>query len=240
MARPHTAAPPRFYFSFRSPYSWLAYRDLIERYPDVAGALDWIPFWEPDGLTERLLTEAGGRFVYSPMSREKHLYVLQDVRRLCAERGIAMTWPIDREPRWEVPHLAYIAAVETGRGPKFLDQVYRARWEDGRDICDPAVIADLGAEVGVGADLAHAVDDEEVRARGVEKLFRAYRDDVFGVPFLVIRREKFWGVDRLPAFAAAVRMSAPRPDTAREPALDLLLASAVGLSSDHGHAGGCG
>ncbi|MFD3697137.1 hypothetical protein ACFWUZ_13460 [Streptomyces sp. NPDC058646] len=35
--------PPRFYFSLRSPYSWLAYRDLHERHPDVADVLEWRP-----------------------------------------------------------------------------------------------------------------------------------------------------------------------------------------------------
>ena len=45
---------PRWYFSFRSPYSWLAYRDLISRYQDVAELIDWLPFWEPDPRSEQM------------------------------------------------------------------------------------------------------------------------------------------------------------------------------------------
>lgn len=39
---------PRWYFSFRSPYSWMAYRDLMADHRDVAERIDWLPFWEPE------------------------------------------------------------------------------------------------------------------------------------------------------------------------------------------------
>src|SRR4030095_2728769 len=50
-----TPRQPVFYFSLRSPYSWLAYRDLLDRYPDVAERVRWEPFWEPDESWRQLL-----------------------------------------------------------------------------------------------------------------------------------------------------------------------------------------
>jgi len=222
---------PRFYFSLRSPYSWLAYRELLDRYGDVAERLEWVPFWEPDALSERLLTELGGQFPYSAMSRAKHLYILQDVARLAKARGLSLTWPVDREPVWEIPHLGYLVARENGCGPEYIAAAYRARWEHGRNICDPAVIAEIGSSLGINAVVS---DDPARRAEGARILLEICRDGVFGVPFFVHGFSRYWGLDRLGEFADHIRAQTPAAQSMPE------LVAANGLSSDHGHAGGCG
>jgi 2-hydroxychromene-2-carboxylate isomerase len=233
---------PRWYFSFRSPYSWFAYLDLVERHRAVAEAIEWIPYWEPDEWTGRLLAEANQTFSYSPMSRDKHFYILQDARRISRARGLSMTWPLDRTPHWEVAHLAYLAAHDAGCGPEFVAGVYRARWEEGRDISDRATIADVARRIGADPAVADALDDPGLRQRGAEALARGTRDGVFGVPFFVHGREKFWGVDRLDAYVAAFTPTGP-PATATAvadpvaPDADELVLVPQG---DGGHAGGCG
>jgi len=232
--------PPRFYFSLRSPYSWLAYRDLLEHHPRVADALEWVPFFEPDEVSAKLLAEAGGAFPYTPMSAEKHRYILQDVRRLAAERGLSFSWPVDRDPVWEVPHLGYLAAARHGRGPQYVELAARARWELGLDVCDRTVIAGFGAELDLDPEeLATASDDPELRAEGVRVLLEIQRDGVFGVPFFVDHYDKYWGVDRLPAFVAA--LTAKDPGLA-DPPLNAPFADApfADVRVDDGHAGGCG
>ncbi|WP_369390537.1 2-hydroxychromene-2-carboxylate isomerase [Streptomyces sp. CG1] len=220
---------PRWYFSFRSPYSWIAYRDLLERYPDVAEEIDWLPFWEPDTAATQELAQRGITLPYVPMSREKHLYILQDVRRLTRERGLDMVWPQDKEPVWEVAHLAYLVAERHGRGRVFIDAVYRARWEQGRNISDREVMADIGRNLGIDPEaLATAGTDPALRADGIRHLELIHRDGVFGVPYFIDGFEKFWGVDRLAAFVDLAR--ARRGDAAASPTPML----------DQGHAGGCG
>ncbi len=135
---PRVKKPPRWYFSLRSPYSWFAYLDLTQRYPEVADSLEWIPFWEPDRTTQAMLDEAGVVLPIVEMSRAKNFYILQDLARISKARGLRMTVPIDKDPNWEVSHLAYLAAKAQGLGPQFVDAVYRARWQEGRDITDPA------------------------------------------------------------------------------------------------------
>lgn len=197
---------PRWYFSFRSPYSWMAYRDLIGQYPDVAEQIEWLPFWEPDEPTLDHLERDNIRLPYVPMSKEKHLYILQDVRRLARARGLEMVWPVDPAPRWEVSHLAYVVAAELGAGREFIAAVYRARWEHGEDISLPDTMRRIGKDLDLDPELlagAHA--DPEVRTKGLDALNSLYRDGVFGVPYFISGFEKFWGVDRLQLFAKAVR-----------------------------------
>ncbi|MFJ2847503.1 2-hydroxychromene-2-carboxylate isomerase [Streptomyces griseofuscus] len=233
MAAPRRSARPRWYFNLRSPYSWLAHRRLTEHHPELADALEWCPFWEPDARSAALLAEVGGAFPYTAMSKAKHLYILQDVRRLAHQDGLRLAWPTDRDPVWEIPHLAYLAADEAGLGRAFVSRAYQLRWEEGRDICDRAVMGELAVELGLPFDLlAGASDDEELRARGVRALLDVDRDGVFGIPFFIHDREKFWGVDRLDAFVRSVAGSG-------EPAWGEPVV-ALGAGGDQGHAGGCG
>jgi 2-hydroxychromene-2-carboxylate isomerase len=239
--------PPRFYFSFRSPYSWLAYRDLMSDYPDVAQRLTWIPFWEPDELSQRMLTEAGASFPYVDMSRPKSHYILRDVRRLVTSRGLALTWPVDREPWWEVAHLAYLVARRYGAGPRFIARVYQARWEQGRDISDRDAIAAIGAELGLPpGELRAAVDNPAVRQEGLAALLSIYKDGVFGVPFFTCGRDQYWGVDRLAGFAAAVRdsrtttVATPATETRAQVTIPAGAPAGPERAADPGHAGGCG
>jgi 2-hydroxychromene-2-carboxylate isomerase len=232
-----TAADPRFYFSLRSPYSWLAQHDLAERYPDVAARTCWRPFWEPDEHSQDLLDADGGKFLYTPMTKEKHLYILQDVRRLAEERDLAVSWPVDRDPHWEVPHLPYFLAEGAGVGREYVAAVSRARWELGQDICDPAVITRIGAGLGLDPTRVRwAPEDPALREQAGDALLALHHDGVFGVPFFVVGRDKFWGVDRLPAFAAKLRQRFPAPRAA-------ISGQPVGVAAasfDDGHAGGCG
>jgi 2-hydroxychromene-2-carboxylate isomerase len=217
---------------------------LVNRHVDVAARLEWIPFWEPDEWSERLLTEAGGQFIYTPMPRAKHLYILHDVRRLAAQRALTVSWPVDRSPCWEVPHLGYLVAARYGRGHEFIQCVYHARWQDGRDICDRNTVADVAQDLGLDPnELANAADDPDARVEGVQMLLASHRDGVFGVPFFVNRFDKYWGIDRLEAFVTSLRespdasWSRANPNRGPEFAVQALAWAAFG---DGGHAGGCG
>ncbi|MFI9644795.1 2-hydroxychromene-2-carboxylate isomerase [Streptomyces sp. NPDC052040] len=229
---------PRFYFSLRSPYSWLAYMELTEHHKDLMERLEWLPFFEPDETSARMLQERGGRFPYSEMSREKNRYVLQDVGRITKARGIAVNWPVDVEPVWEVPHLGYLVAAREGRGHDYVAAAYHARFSEGRNICDPATIADIGRDLGIGSEvISRAAEDPDLRERGADILMEVCKDGVFGVPFFVQGFTRYWGLDRLDAFVEHLRTKAPSvtylaPATAG--------AVGVGRSADDGHAGGCG
>ncbi|WP_216207111.1 2-hydroxychromene-2-carboxylate isomerase [Amycolatopsis aidingensis] len=229
---------PRMYFSLRSPYSWLALHDLHTRHADLLDVLEWRPAWDPDPESEALLIRAGGRYLYTPMSREKHLYALRDVRRLASARGLRVVWPVDRSPRWEVSHLAYLVAEGAGRGEGFATAVCRARWEEGRDISDPAVVAEIGETLGLdGARLAGAAEDPALVEAGTDSLMAMYRDGVFGVPFFVHGGEQFWGIDRLEMFVEHVRSLGVAGVQRNADAVGAEVAMAAG---DDGHAGGCG
>ncbi|GAA1767049.1 2-hydroxychromene-2-carboxylate isomerase [Luedemannella helvata] len=224
--------PPRLYFSFRSPYSWLTVQRLRAAVPDADTSLEWLPYWDPDEVTERALKARGAQFHYVQMSRAKHLYLLFDTKRLAQRLGVAMAWPIDVDCWWELPHLAFLAARREGRASAFYDEIVSARWGRGEDICAPDVVRRAAEAAGFDPALAvGAPDDEAIRAEAVDCLATAYDDDVFGIPYLKWGRHRFWGYDRLDGFLEVWAQAAPAAPVA---------APTGQVAFDTDTAGGCG
>lgn len=213
---------PRLYFSLRSPYSWMAVHRLRQAVPDAFERFDVLPYWEPDAGTEQGLAERGAEVHYAHMSRAKHRYILMDTKRLALAAGLSMAWPVDVDPWWELPHLAWLRARRLGRAVEFYDALVAARWERGDDICTPGVVRAAAVTAGVDPELALAApDDPALRTEGLDALESSYQDDIFGVPYLLWGPHRFWGLDRVDTFLRMWRPDdgspaapAPAPDRA--------------------------
>jgi 2-hydroxychromene-2-carboxylate isomerase len=228
---------PRLYFSFRSPYSWMALHRIAVARPDYAEQVLLLPYWDPDPTTEAALRARDAELHYVPMSKAKHLYILQDTKRIAARLGLSMAWPIDIDPWWEVPHLAWLRARRQGQGAELYAALCAARWGRGENICDPQVLRKAADAAGLdGTALAAAVDDPQTRAEGVDCLVRAYDDDVFGIPYGRVGRDRFWGLDRVDDFLRALGDT-----TGDDPGPGPVAASVpVSAAYDRDTAGGCG
>ncbi|HET6743191.1 MAG TPA: DsbA family protein, partial [Kribbella sp.] len=184
---------PRMHFSFRSPYSWMASIKLRRRVPDAFSRLELIPYWDPDQRTRAQLEARDAEFHYAGMSKAKHLYILHDTRAQARRLGLAIHWPVDIDPWWELPHLAWWLCRRQGRGEQFFDALMAARWERGENICERPVIEDVCARLGWDAgELVAAPDSDELRHEAVEALVRAYHDDIFGIPYFRTGHHRFW------------------------------------------------
>jgi 2-hydroxychromene-2-carboxylate isomerase len=198
-------------FSLRSPYSWIALEVARRHRPRLFDEVEMRPYWEPDPATASALAERGADLPYRSMSRAKHRYILVDARRLARSQGLSIAWPVDVDPHWEVCHSAWIAAQELGVGERLYDALCAARWGLGSDICDPKVVASAAADAGLDPAIARAFEDPTIREKGVRALYDAWYDDIFGVPYFRVGRDRFWGFDRLPLFLDALAGVAPAP-----------------------------
>src|ERR671922_138859 len=93
-SRPVSARPTLF-FSFRSPFSWLLVERLRRHVADAHERIEFVPFWEPDPRMAAALAERDAGLHYVPMSKAKHLYILQDTKRLAGRLGLEMACPVD-------------------------------------------------------------------------------------------------------------------------------------------------
>jgi 2-hydroxychromene-2-carboxylate isomerase len=197
---------PRVFFSFRSPYSWLALEHLSRAVPDMMECFRFVPFWDPDAEMDEALKATGREMLYVQMSKAKHLYLLQDTKRIASQLNLSMAWPIDIDPWWEVPHLAWLEAARQRRGWEFYRALVEARWWRGANICDPNVVSGLADQLGMnGPKLANVASDPDTRRTALDCLIEASDDGIFGIPYFRLGRQRFWGLDRVQDFIRALQ-----------------------------------
>jgi 2-hydroxychromene-2-carboxylate isomerase len=169
-------------FDVISPFAYLAFARLPQLPAHVR--LEYVPV-----LLAGLLKQFGqvGPAEIPSKRRFTYRFVLWRARRL----GLPMRMP-PAHPFNPLAALRLIIAAGSDRraAAVVLDAVFR----DGRDVSDPAVIAELAGVLGVAEPQA-ALADPAVKQRLRDNTDWACARGIFGVPTLVIGDELFWGHD---------------------------------------------
>jgi 2-hydroxychromene-2-carboxylate isomerase len=180
------AAAPRvsvaWVFDVISPFAYLAFPRLCELPENIE--LKVVPV-----LLAALLDHFGQRGPAEISSKRRFTYrfVLWRARRLGVPLRMPPAHPFN-------PLAALRLVIAAGSDTRAAGTVLQAVFGEGRDLTDPAVIADLAARLGV-ADPQTALSDPEVKQRLRDNTQWACSRGVFGVPTLVIGEELFWGHD---------------------------------------------
>ncbi len=204
------------YWSFRSPYSYLAVKQLasLRRRWDfdiVPRIVLPTPLRDPDRVKRS-------------MGPEWSAYVRKDAPRLAEMLGLPYALPdpdplamIDaegggREPAADQPMMMRLsrlgaAASEMGRGLSFIDEVASLLWS-GQDWTADDALADAAARAGLDLEeLERAVN------RAPERFDAALEENAkalgaaghWGVPTMVFAGEPFFGQDRIPVLLWRLR-----------------------------------
>lgn len=175
-----------------------------ERAPEVL----WLPF----ELNPAMPVEGRNRREYL-MERFGRPDPFADGQRqllaIGAELGIDFQFDaIERAPNTRRAHALAAAALRRSASTQaeVIRRLFAAYFTEGRDVGDPAVLADIGVAAGMTpAAAAAALDDPVLHAeiRALEDL--AQRSRITGVPtFVFDRRQGFSGAQPLPVFLQAI------------------------------------
>lgn len=169
-------------FDVVSPFAYLAFRRLDELPSGVELAV--VPV-----LLAALLDQFGQRGPAEIPSKRRFTYrfVLWRARQLGLPLRMPPAHPFN-------PLTALRLIIAAGSDRRAAGTVLKAVFGEGRDASDPAVIAELAAQLGV-ADPQTAIVEPAVKQRLRENTAWASSRGVFGVPTLVIGEELFWGHD---------------------------------------------
>jgi len=194
------------FWSFRSPYSYLATPRLVEMARDYQLAINVRPVYP---LAVRL-----GAF-FKQVNPLWIPYLMRDTYRIAEMQGLPYRWPrpdpvvVDPDTRAATPDQPYIhrltrlgcAAAEMGCGLDFLNEVSRViwsgeivNWHEGDHLAKAARRA--GADLAE-LDLTIALQPEKYEAI-IQANQKAHQDaGHWGVPTMVFEGEPFFGQDRL-------------------------------------------
>jgi predicted DsbA family dithiol-disulfide isomerase len=155
-------------------------------------SVQWLPFeLNPD------LPEPGiERAVYRArkFGAERSAQLDQQMRALGEEEGISFAFDrMLRTPNTRRAHMLIAQATQDGRGDQLADSLFRAYFEDARDIGDADILMEIAAASGIEREIARrAMESDELRQHVVSLEQRASELRIFGVPFFIIDEE--WAV----------------------------------------------
>ncbi len=194
------------YWSFRSPYSYLATPRIVELVREYDVECELRPVYPIAIRTPEFFEKVNP--LWPP-------YLVRDTIRVAQMNGIPYGWPqpdpvvqdvATREIASEQPYIRRltrlgIAAVERGRGIPFIEQVSRVIWGgDVKGWNEGSHLADAAKRAGL--DLAELDAAIEADPEGYEAKIEANQEahtaaGHWGVPTCVFEGEPFFGQDRL-------------------------------------------
>jgi 2-hydroxychromene-2-carboxylate isomerase len=185
-----------FFFSFRSPYSYLA-----------APRAFALPMRFDVDLLFRGVIPMAMRGQSVP--REKGLHTLRDAKREAVRLG--MPFGHIHDPIGEGAIRCLLVAQhagDVGREREFVLEAGRGIWAQAADVARDTGLRPICERAGLSwQDCAAALEDPGLRAR-VDADTAALADlGHWGVPVFVFERELFWGQDRIEDLEIALRQA---------------------------------
>lgn len=196
-------SPIRFYFSFRSPYAWLAAERLDAELGDLGVPIERIPIFPTPDL-----------FPNDPSAMpDKLAYLLQDIPRLAREQGLRVRFPSASDADWALSHAAFLGAESQGAGQRFMVEAFRKRFSEGLDLGLDEVVADAASRAGLNPETILAAGHSEALRAEASAGWRlaVERDRIFGVPSFVYAGRLYWGQDRMHFLRSAVVRKTTQP-----------------------------
>lgn len=184
------------FYSYQSPYSYLALESIYELEERFDITLLWQPF---------SAKASGHQLPPSPLIPDKLQYLFEDTKRFAADHGIPIHYP-EGWPEMEFdPGRATrgaLVAQDMEMLKEYNYKVFHKWWGLGENPNDESFLSELCEELDV--DLGEFLSklsssDTRERVKGVYK--RGRKLGVFDTPTLMIENERFVGIDKIPYVA---------------------------------------
>ena len=192
-----------FIFDFAGPNGYLVHKVLPEFCARTGATANYIPC-----LLGGIFKATGNR---APMLRyadapAKLAYEQLEFRRFIDANALSQ---FSFNPHFPVNSMlvmrGLIAAKHRGVFTPYLEAMFTAMWEDGKNLADAEiVIATLDAAGLDGAALVAAAGDPDVKAELAANTEHAVARGVFGIPTFFVGEEMFFGKERLGQVEAAL------------------------------------
>jgi predicted DsbA family dithiol-disulfide isomerase len=166
---------------------WARLKKTFDLRPGVTPQVRWRPYQlnpelPEEGMGRKALMEA--KFGADP----ERLSAMQGaLTSAAAEDGLELKFDqIEKSPNTNAAHRLIVWASLEGKGAQAAEAVMRAYWTEGRDIGDPLVLADIGANLGMDRDtLVQRFADGAGKDFVNQACEQAQRSGVQGVPFMI-------------------------------------------------------
>jgi 2-hydroxychromene-2-carboxylate isomerase len=188
--------PVQFLFDFGSPNAYLCHRVIPAIEARTGVKFEYVPV-----LLGGIFKLSGNRSPAEAFAGipNKRAYDQLELKRFVAKHRLER---YRHNPHWPVNTLQImrgaVAAQKQGCFEPYVETVYVAMWEEGRNMEDAEVIVRTLNEAGLeGQRLYAGTQDPEVKGTLMANTQSAFERGAFGSPTFFVGNEIFFGKDRL-------------------------------------------
>jgi len=186
-------ATVRFWFEFASTYSYLAAMRLEAQARAWEVPVVWQPF-----LLGPIFAKQGWDDSPFNLNPVRGRYMWRDVERQAAVCALPFRKPSQFPRNSVLAARVGCAALGADWLPAYARAIFRANFEEDRDIADPAVVAEALRAAGQDPQAAMATAAApEHKGKLREATDTAWALGIFGAPFFEVGGELFWGNDHM-------------------------------------------
>ena len=205
-----TTPPVQFLFDFGSPNAYFCHKVL----PDIASRtqvqIEYLPVLL--GGLFKLSNNRSPAEAFADIPN-KRAYDKLEIERFIARHQLSR---FQMNPHFPVNTLKImrlaVAAQAMGCGPNYIDSMYSAMWEQGRNMSDDSEIAAVLQGAGLdGPRLLALAQQPEIKARLAANTQSAFDHGAFGSPSFLVGNELFFGKDRLREFEEEIARQQAAP-----------------------------
>ncbi|MBP8306621.1 MAG: 2-hydroxychromene-2-carboxylate isomerase [Burkholderiaceae bacterium] len=185
-----------FHFDFGSPNAYLSHLVIPAIEARIGARFEYVPV-----LLGGVFRATSNRSPMESMAgiKNKPDYERLEMNRFLARHSITQ---YKRNPFFPVNTLAIMRGAVAARGlgvfEKYVDEVYRYMWSEGRNMGDPDVIAASLEESGLPAKaIIEASTSAPVKAELIANTERSVERGTFGSPTFFVDDDIYFGKDRL-------------------------------------------
>lgn len=192
-----------FIFDYAGPNGYLVHKVLPEFCAKVGATANYIPCLLGGIMKATNNQPPMMRYAETPAKRD---YEMLEFNRFIKANGLTQ---FKMNPHFPVNSLRImrmaVAAQHEGVFDTYSEAMFAAMWEDGRNLADPDIIAEVITTAGIDpAVLAARAEDPAIKAELIANTEAAVARGAFGIPTFFVGDEMFWGKERLGQVAEAL------------------------------------
>lgn len=185
-----------FIFDFASPNAYMTHKALASVAPRNGASVNYIPC-----LLGGIFKATGNQ---APFVTYADVKGKQEYNRLESQRFIEKHKLTDFKMN---PHFpmntvtimrGLIVAEGAGQKEAYIEAVIKAMWEEGENMGDAEVVADVLTRAGFdGKAIVEQTQDPAIKGKLIDNTAAAVERGVFGIPTFFVGDEMFFGKERL-------------------------------------------
>ena len=182
-----------FYFSIGSTYTYLTVTRIIDVENKHQVKFNWKPF------SVRAIMKEMNNFPFPKEKMNKVNYMWRDIERRAEGYGFFAKTPVPYPlSEFDLANQIAILGLEKDWGIDYIRLTYKKWFQEGKEPAIEPSISEVCNELKLNKDqiISDALN-KEIQSKYEANTNRARENKIFGSPSFIVKKEVFWGDDRM-------------------------------------------